>query len=107
LLVFSNGRWFGGTFAIAPQASVFDGVIDVTSIEDAMPWRRAVLFARAMRGSHVDAPGVESLRVASTRLVFREPPIFQSDGELAQAATRQVVVETLQRAQRIAAAPMR
>jgi diacylglycerol kinase (ATP) len=104
MLVFSNGRWFGGTFAIAPNASPFDGSLDVTSIEDAKPWRRAILFARAMRGTHVHAPEVESLRVASTQLRFNEPPIFESDGEFARASSREVTVESVPRALRIVVA---
>jgi diacylglycerol kinase (ATP) len=103
MLTFSNGQWFGGTFVIAPGASPSDGSLDVTSIDDATPLRRAALFAKAFRGTHVHAPEVVTMRVAGANLRFNEPPVFEADGDFGRAATRNVRIETLSRVLRVVA----
>jgi diacylglycerol kinase (ATP) len=95
MLVFSNGTWFGGSFRIAPSARLDDGALTVTGIADATPWRRAALFGKAFRGTHVQAPEVRSWDAAETHLHFDSPPIFEADGEFARAATPDVVVRCL------------
>lgn len=94
MIVCSNGRWFGGTFLIAPDAVFDDGAIDVATIGDVPGLARVPLFARAMRGAHRDHSAVAGWRAPETRLVFDEPPVFEADGELAYAERREVVVRT-------------
>lgn len=92
MLAFCNGRWFGGTFHIAPSAAVDDGRLDVVGIDDATPLRRATLFARAFRGTHVAQPEVTVRSAAEVRLTFDAPPIFEADGEFCRAAGPEVTV---------------
>lgn len=103
MLVFSNGRWFGGTFHIAPRAEVSDGQLDVSTFGDVQGLARVPLFAKALRGAHLDHPAVTAWRAADTRLVFDEPPIFEADGEFGRAASREVVVRTWAGALRVVA----
>lgn len=92
-LVFANGCWFGGAFCIAPDARADDGMIDCIGIRDASPLRRAGLFARALRGTHVHSAAVRTWRAKQFRIAFRAPPMFQLDGELCQASAAVVGVE--------------
>jgi diacylglycerol kinase family enzyme len=92
LLVIANGARFGGSFTIAPGADVDDGSLDIIGILDASPVRRVALFAAAIRGRHLRLPEVQAQRAAAMRLRFRDPPIFQVDGDLYQAAGCEVAV---------------
>ena len=95
MLVFANGRSFGGAFLIAPDADVGDGALDMVSIGDAVPGRRIALFARAMRGTHMSCAEVSSRQGASFVLQFDEPPLFEADGELHQARNATVNVRCI------------
>jgi diacylglycerol kinase (ATP) len=101
LLVIANGERFGGSFRIAPSADMSDGAFDIVGVADASPLGRVRLFAAAVRGTHVGLRAVETRRAAAVRLRFREPPIFQVDGDLYRAATPDVTVRCVPRALRV------
>lgn len=104
LLAICNGRRFGGSFIIAPNAALADGQLDAISVGDASPLRRAALFAAATTGAHVGQPGVTAHRAPSFRLRFRTPPLFQADGELCQAEGTEIEVACVPRAIRVVTA---
>ncbi len=104
MLALANGRYFGGTFEIAPGALPDDGLIDVVAVADASPLARLRLFAAAMRGSHVALPGVEVRRMAALTLRFPAPPLLEVDGELQRAAAPEMDVVCLPGALRIVTA---
>ncbi len=92
MMVFANGRCFGGAFRIAPNAQLDDGALDCVTIRDLAPLARVPLFARAMRGAHLSSPHVAFHRDRHFLLRFETPPIFETDGELQQAASCEVSV---------------
>ena len=92
MVVFANGRCFGGAFRIAPDAQLDDGALDCVAIRDIAPWARVPVFARAMRGAHLSSPHVSVHRDRHFQLRFEAPPIFETDGELQQAASCDVSV---------------
>lgn len=92
MLVVANGARFGGGFLIAPDARVDDGALDLVRVADLSPWRRAVVFAGASRGTHLAAPEVSVQRVREVTLTFAAPPTFNADGELHQARSARVTV---------------
>jgi YegS/Rv2252/BmrU family lipid kinase len=104
LFAIANGRSFGGSFRIAPNADIGDGLLDAIAIADASPLRRVPLFAAAMRGSHLALAGVMERRARRFRLVFPVPPLFQADGELRRASASTVDVECVPGAIRIVTA---
>ena len=55
-------------------------------------WARVPLFARAIRGTHLSSPHVSCHRDRHFQLRFETPPMFETDGELQQAATCDVSV---------------
>ncbi|MBY0492347.1 MAG: hypothetical protein K2R93_21090 [Gemmatimonadaceae bacterium] len=85
MTVVANGRWFGGAFHIAPDASVNDGALDIIDIGDVAALARLPLFAGATRGTHVRSRHVSVQRGTAFTLEFDAPPIFEADGELCQA----------------------
>ena len=87
LLVVANGGRFGGSFRIAPQASLKDGLLDVVAIRNASTLRRARLFAAAVRGTHGAEPDVEVSRRAELRMTFAAPPAYEVDGEYCRASS--------------------
>jgi diacylglycerol kinase family enzyme len=102
MVVVANGRRFGSSFLIAPRAELDDGQLDVVAIGNvAGAGRRLALFAAAMKGQHTAEPEVSEWRAARVELSFREPPVFEADGELHRAARREVVVECVPRAVRL------
>jgi diacylglycerol kinase (ATP) len=110
LLVFSNGAHFGGAFHIAPGATVDDGALDAILVEDAEAGvtsaaRRAMLLARALRGTHLQDPHVEHRRDARFDLRFEEAPWFEVDGELRRAKAESVEVALIPGVLRVLDAP--
>ena len=73
MLTVSNGRYLGGAFRIAPQASVIDGKLDVGFFGDIGLIGRVRLFAGAFRGTHVGLPSVKTKLVRNDSSVFRAP----------------------------------
>ena len=101
IITISNGRYFGGGFPIAPEATVEDGLLHACLIRDAGPLRRATLFNRAERGRHVGAPEVEILSDRRFSVRFPEEgevPRFEVDGDVFVSANHVVEVELLPKA---------
>lgn len=94
-LVFANGSWFGGSYRIAPDASISDGILDAVFISEASAWRRMMVFGRALRSRHIGQREVVVQRNIRWSIDFVAAPVYQADGELRQAASRSVVVEVV------------
>ena len=98
MLTVSNGRFFGGGFPIAPEASTDDGKLHACAIGDAAPLTRLRLFNLAERGRHVTTPQVEVLDDEAFTLTFPHPPRFEMDGDVRQASTATLSVRVRPRA---------
>lgn len=105
MVTVSNGRWLGGAFKIAPQASVLDGKLDACFLGDSNVVRRVKLFLGAMRGTHIGMPSVSTAGVQDITLTFPDNPLMEIDGELRRAQSRTVNVKCLPRALSVVAAP--
>jgi diacylglycerol kinase (ATP) len=101
LLVFANGRYFGGAFHIAPTATIDSGLLDAVVIRDATPLRRLALFAKAMRGAHMSAAEVQTARGTNFTVSFATPPLFEVDGEVHQARACDVTISVRKAALRV------
>ena len=95
MLTISNGCFFGGGFQIAPDATVQDGRLHACCIQDAPALTRLKLFNKAERGLHVGSAQVEILADTRFRLEFDQPPRFEMDGDVRQAADNTVEVSVL------------
>ncbi|MGD8599981.1 MAG: diacylglycerol kinase family lipid kinase [Gemmatimonadota bacterium] len=95
MLTVSNGRYFGGGFPIAPNATITDGLLHACRIGDASPLGRLQLFNKAEKGTHVTSEKVEIVSDATFRLTFEDPPRFEVDGDVFRAAERTVQLSVL------------
>ena len=92
MLVIANARNFGGTFRIAPNASVTDGLLDAVAIGDASPFRRLQLFGAVIRGTHEAMPEVHVEPSRAFTLRFPAAPAYETDGEYRRAASATIEV---------------
>jgi diacylglycerol kinase (ATP) len=105
MVTVSNGRWLGGAFKIAPQASVLDGKLDACFLGDSNVMQRMKLFLGAMRGTHIGMPSVSAAGVHDLTLTFHDIPLMEIDGELRRAQSRTVNIKCVPRALSVVAAP--
>ena len=101
MLIVANARNFGGAFAIAPGASLTDGMLDAVSILDASAARRISLFGAAVKGKHVTAPEVRVEQARAFTLEFESPPAYETDGEYNRARGARVEIASLPGALRV------
>jgi diacylglycerol kinase (ATP) len=104
MLTVSNGRFLGGAFRIAPDASVVDGELDVGVFMDPGLMGRVRIFGAAFRGTHVRLSSVEMKRTREITLRFSAPPMMEVDGELRLAVSPTVRIECVPRALNVVAA---
>lgn len=105
MLVFANGKEFGGAFRIAPMARVDDGKLDAVVFEDGIKLGRIALLARALRGTHLGHPKVFHKAGSEFTLEFDAPPTYELDGDLHLAGSRTVTVASVPGALRVLDAP--
>jgi diacylglycerol kinase (ATP) len=98
MLTISNGPFFGGSFPIAPDAKLDDGLLDACVIGNAGPFRRMQLFGLAAKGRHGGSSSVKQQTASTFRAKFSLPPKYEIDGEVWQASEAEVVVEVVPRA---------
>lgn len=101
MLIIANARHYGGTFRIAPDAYLNDGLLDAISFHDTSALRRLWLFAAAMAGTHPKEREVIVERAPSFRLRFEAPPAFETDGEYNRAGSAEVEVTCVPNALRV------
>jgi diacylglycerol kinase (ATP) len=101
MLIIANARNFGGSFKIAPAASVTDGKLDAISIHDAAPLARMRLFAAATKGTHIMAPEVFVEQAPSFTLEFNEPPAYETDGEYHRGTAAVIQIDCVPGALRV------
>jgi diacylglycerol kinase (ATP) len=95
MLVVANGGIFGGSFRIAPRADLADGRLDLVSIADAGPLRRARLFDLVARGRHEGQREVEMRTGDAFRVGFDAPIRYEVDGEVCTAAEGPLVIRSV------------
>ena len=105
MLIIANGKNFGGTFRIAPDASITDGRLDAIAIQVAPPFRRMKLFSAASSGAHVALPEVHVEQASCFRLTFPTPPAYETDGEYNRARSAELEVRCVPQALRVVAPP--
>ena len=93
MLVIANGPFFGGTFCIAPSASLNDGMLDAVSILDLPAQKRMSMLSAAIKGTHESRPEVVIRRAEMFEVAFDEAPWYETDGELhrAQSSTLRII----------------
>lgn len=101
LVVLANGSRFGGGLAIAPTATVTDGMIDAVMIRDASRPRRLRMLAAASRGTHGRFGEVTTERASRFSLELTAAPFYEIDGEVHRAESRSLIVECIPKTLRV------
>jgi diacylglycerol kinase (ATP) len=95
LATIANGPCHGGSFWLAPDASLDDGMFDVL-IADARSVREVVgLIPSVMRGRHLSARGVKLLRGSTVEVRSDDLLPIHADGEIVARGVRWLSIELL------------
>ncbi len=103
MLTVSNANYFGGSFHIAPRASLADGRLDAVVIQDAGPFTRARLFSTVSKGRHEGDPHIVARQSPSFTIRFEGALRYEADGEVFDAGRSPLVVESVPQALRVCA----
>lgn len=95
LLVIANAQHYGGAFRIAPNADLTDGLLDAIALSPRKTRARAALLFAATRGAHIRSPAVREYRGRWFDVRFPAPPLYNLDGDLYQARSRTLRVESI------------
>ena len=98
MLTISNAPFFGGGFLIAPEAELTDGLLHACAIGNTGAFTRLRLFNKAPKGLHVHSSHVQMRQGTHFSVRFSAPPKYEVDGELWQAESAEVLLETVPRA---------
>ena len=98
-----NGRSFGGSFQVTPQASAEDGLLDLLVAEQVGRARILALVPKLMRGSHGGEPDLRMLRARRVTIESDEPLVVEADGEIVFEHARRLEIELLPGALRVIA----
>ncbi len=94
LLAVQNGITYGGGFAVCPEASIQDGMLDICIARGPLnPLYATKIFLSAKNGHHVGAKPIEMHRASRLRLEFDRRPPCQIDGEPHIADAYEISVE--------------
>lgn len=95
LLAAANGRVYGGSFRISPQASVDDGALDIVIAGNLSRLQILKLVPHVLRGTHLGLPHVRFLRSRKLTVESKTPLIVHADGEMLEDDTCVLEMEVL------------
>ncbi len=85
LASFMNGRWYGGGFKSAPLASMSDGLLDVTIVQDISRRQILKLLPVYYKGEHLDLDVVSFAKLSSFSISSNTVLAYGLDGEISFA----------------------
>ena len=92
LASFMNGKWYGGGFKSAPNASFDDGLLDITIVEDVPLRRIPKLLPKYYKGTHLDEDVVNLYRTDKITVKAPRKVAVGLDGEVLELDTFTVEV---------------
>lgn len=94
LIAVQNGVTYGGGFAICPDASITDGMLDICIAHGPVnPLFATTVFLSAKNGRHTGFKLIEQRRASRLRLSFDRHPPCQIDGESHIADSYEISVQ--------------
>ncbi len=91
----TNGRCFGGSFWVCPQARPDDGWLDVMLVQAVGRLTILRLIPKITRGMHGNEPVLRMARARRVLLQSSEPFALQADGEMPFGPIRRLQVDLL------------
>ncbi|HEU4647402.1 MAG TPA: diacylglycerol kinase family protein [Burkholderiales bacterium] len=98
-----NGRSFGGSFNVCPDARADDGELDLLIADGVGRLEILGLVPRIMRGTHAGDPRLRLVRAKRVVLESAAPLLVEADGEIAFEDARRLEIEVLPGALRVLA----
>jgi diacylglycerol kinase family enzyme len=98
-----NGRSFGGSFNVCPDARADDGELDLLIADGVGRLAILGLVPRIMRGAHGGDPRLRLVRAKRVVLESAAPLLVEADGEIAFEGARRLEIEILPGALRVLA----
>lgn len=81
-LAIGNGRYFGGGLAVASDAALDDGRLDLYSLEPQPTWSMIAMLPALVRGPDKSIQGVQLFEATEFRVATGRPMPINTDGEL-------------------------
>lgn len=81
-IALGNGKFNGGGMMQAPDASLTDGILDLTVIHTLSKFAVVRNLGRLYKGTFVKHPAVKQYKGAHFRFEGKEPLLFECDGEV-------------------------
>jgi diacylglycerol kinase (ATP) len=97
LLTVNNGRVEGGSFIMAPDAEIDDGLLDVVVAQGMGRIGILGLVPQVLKGEHLDHPRVITFRTDKLTVESDEPLPVHADGELHYTGPTKLDIELLPR----------
>ncbi len=97
----SNGKFAGGGFKLAPEADVYDGMIDISVIEDYSKLERLVRLPRVRAGKHLGWRNVHYCQLTEATIASPKKLIAHVDGEPFRLPSDSFSVRVLPKALRV------
>lgn len=82
LIAVANGKYYGGGFNIAPEASINDGLISICVIDYLSPVKILFLFPSILFGKHVALKQVHMYTAKKVKIEYKNDYIVNVDGTL-------------------------
>ena len=98
-----NGRAFGGSFHVCPEARADDGLLDLLIADGIGRLAILGLVPRIMRGTHGGDPRLRLTRARRVTIESEEPLLVEADGEIAFEAAHRLEIDVLPGALRVLA----
>ena len=98
-----NGRAFGGSFHVCPDARADDGMLDLLMVDAIGRLSILGLVPKIMRGTHAGDPRLRLLRAKSVMIESETPLLVEADGEIVFEGARRLDIEILPGALRVLA----
>jgi len=96
-----NGRAFGGSFHVCPDACADDGELDLLIADGVGRLEILRLVPRIMRGTHAGDPRLKLTRARRVLIESEAPLLVEADGEIAFEDARRLEIAVLPGALRV------
>lgn len=82
LVAVANGIAYGGGMRVAPEASIQDGLLDVTIIEKLPRWKILIELPKFIKGDHKHIKQIEKFKCESVTIETEKAEPINLDGEI-------------------------
>jgi diacylglycerol kinase (ATP) len=96
-----NGRAFGGSFHVCPDACADDGLLDLLIAEGVGRFEILGLVPKILRGAHAGDPRLRLARARRVTIESEAPLLVEADGEIVFEDARRLEIDVLPAALRV------